>query len=248
MGFLIHTEEAPEYQVHFSMWEWGRVLDLILWSNDIIDLDELKDRLTASQLKESNAKAEQVGVNPAEFDLAEWQEKVKIEQKKTKKEKEIIVVHSAPDETGRNIFDAISQTVSKEPTKEEMEKMVRTGAISLSVFQDLEDKMFDNKDKLGHLYGIQGNEFDFSRKACWEVYSSFTCIMTGDECFITELMDAGVVKLKHQRAVKKKKSKQEDFLLEIVEEYLGLGTLAKMTRLTGILVNSIILDHKAIVR
>ena len=58
MGFLIHTKENPEYDVHFSMWEWGRFLDLIIWSNDIITLDELKAKLNASNIKESNAKAD----------------------------------------------------------------------------------------------------------------------------------------------------------------------------------------------
>ena len=244
--------EAPEYQVHFSMWEWGRFLDLILWSNNIIDLDELKDSLTASQLKESNAKAEQLGINPIEFDLAEWQDKVKVQQDVAKEketgEKNTINVHASPDKTGRNIYHGISLMVSEEPSEKDMEKLVRTGAMSLSVFQDLEDKMFYNKNKLGHLYGIQGNDFDLSKKACWELYSAMTCFMTGDNCFLEDMSTHGIIKLGHKRMVKKKKSMMDEFLKDVAEEYLGVEFVAKMARLTGIIINSIVNDEQAIVR
>tara|TARA_Y100001938_G_C8088164_1_gene433364 strand:- start:1552 stop:2307 length:756 start_codon:yes stop_codon:yes gene_type:complete len=251
MGFLIHTKEHPEYQIHFSMWEWGRFLDLILWSNDIITLDELKESLTKSNLKESNAKAEQLGIKPTDFDLDEWTEKVRVE-KGNSKNKSIINVHSTPDATGRNIFEGVSQTLPLDIEIEEkdIEKMVQTAAISLSVFQELEDKMFYNKDKLGHLYGIQGNDFDFTREGCWEIYNTITSLITGDIDFLDIMEESGMPSLT-DRPKKRRKSKADVFLKaddSIAGEYIPIEMLGKMARLNGIVINGICADQQVIVR
>ena len=252
MGFLIHTKEHPEYQIHFSMWEWGRFLDLILWSNDLITLDELKESLTKSNLKESNSKAEQLGIKPTDFDLDEWAEKVRVEKGDTKQKKSIINVHSTPDATGRNIFEGVSQTLPLdiEIQEKDIEKMVQTAAISLSVFQELEDKMFYNKDKLGHLYGIQGNDFDFTRKGCWEIYNTITSLITGDIDFLDIMEESGMPPLT-DRPKKRRKSKAEEFLKaddSIAGEYIPIEMLGKMARLNGIVINGIVDEQQVIVR
>lgn len=253
MGFLIHTKEHPDYDVHFSMWEWGRFLDLILWSNDLITLDELKESLTKSNLKESNAKAGQLGIKPIDFDLDEWAKKVKVERGDTKQQhKSIINVHATPDATGRNIYEGVSQTIPSDVVlgKEAMNKMVQTAAISLSVFQELEDKMFYNKDKLGHLYGIQGNEFDFTREGCWEIYNTITSLITGDIDFLDIMEESGMPPLT-DRHKKRRKSKDKLFLKDddsIVGEYIPKEMLGKIARLNGIIINGIVVKEQVIVR
>ena len=252
MGFLIHTKEHPDYQIHFSMWEWGRFLDLILWSNDLITLDELKESLTKSNLRESNSKAQQLGIKPTDFDLDEWTEKVRVEKGDSKQHKSIINVHATPDATGRNIYEGVSQTIPSNVDfgKEAIDAMVRTAAISLSVFQELEDKMFYNKDKLGHLYGIQGNDFDFTRKGCWEIYNTITSLITGDLDFLDIMEESGMPPLT-DRPKKRRKSKTEEFLKaddSIAGEYIPMEMLGKMARLNGIVINGITGGQQVIVR
>ena len=236
MGFNIYVESDPNYSIHFSMWEWDRLLDILLWSKKIYTLPELQDRLTASNMNETHAKAKGAGQELVDFDMKEWEKKVKVKLA----DRSIMHVGGSRDKSGRYIFNNMSleldMPLDEKELKEVKDKLVRQAAASLSLFQSLEDKMFYNKSKLPGLYGIHTNEFDLSYDGCWQLYDFLLSLILPDDAPDIGRMLLGIGK----KAVgKRHPSLSESFMDSICGELIDSDMLGKITRLLGILVNGI---------
>ena len=103
---------------------------------------------------------------------------------------------------------------------------------------------------MGHLYGIQGNDFDFTRKGCWEIYNTITSLITGDLDFFGHNGRVGYAP-SYGQTQEAKKIKAEEFLKaddSIAGEYIPIEMLGKMARLNGIVINGIVGEQQVIVR
>ena len=239
MGFDIYVESDPEYSVHFSMWEWDRVLDILLWSKKIYTLPELQSRLTASNMKETSSKAEGAGKDIVDFDMKEWEKKVRLEKSNDDAENATMHVGGYREKSGRFIFNSITCALKTELDRKSVKTLTRQAAVSLSHFQGLEDKMFDNREKAKGFYGMHTNEFDISYETCWELYDILLSLFDGipDLC----RMHPGTPIIIGKRLP----SVGRTFLDELAEEYVGAETMVKFARLVGILINGIMSPGKS---
>jgi hypothetical protein len=239
MGFDIYIESDPEYSVHFSMWEWDRILDIFLWSKKIYTLPELQSRLTASNMKETSSKAEGAGQDMTDFDLKEWEKRVRLESKSDDSERATMHVGGYREKSGRFIFNSMTCSLGTELDKKSVKTLTRQAAVSLSHFQGLEDKMFDNKETAEGFYGMHTNEFDISYETCWELYDILLSLFNEMPDICRSLGEAPIIIGDRLPSVGR------TFFDEIAEEYLGVETMVKFARLMGILINGIMSPDKS---
>ena len=91
MGFEIHPAEKPYYQATFTVWEWSRFLDLLLYSAGAINMEQMLNNIIHVSMMEAKAlnhgKSED---DIANFDVTEYKKNVEVVKKADRSKMEII--------------------------------------------------------------------------------------------------------------------------------------------------------------
>jgi len=232
MGFDLYPKQQPEYTTKVDIWEWARFVVLQLWAEGKNSLEETKRLLMHISMIHNKSLAIQHDTPEEEFDLQEWEDKVKTKKVKlTRKKPNVIEIISSPDENGKEIYEGFFLPILGEYKEEsEIEKHVKTIACCVAIFQFMEDKLWEVRNDTV-LYGLFCNGREHDVEKVERILSNMSLWLMPEDIIegLSEMMNLSLMG---------RKSLHKVFMEELMEEYISDSFMQYMPRVFGILIDA----------
>jgi hypothetical protein len=232
MGFDLYPKQQPEYTINVDIWEWARFVILQLWAEGKNGLEETKRLLMHISMIHNKSLAIQHDTPEEEFDLQEWEDKVKTKKVKlTRKKNNVVKIISNPDENGKEIYEGFFLPILDEYKEEsEIERHVKAIACCVAIFQFMEDKLWEVRHATV-LYGLFCNGTAFDVEKAERILSNMGLWIMSEDIIesMSEMMNLSLMD---------RKSLHEVFMEELAGEYIPDSFMQYMPRVFGILIDA----------
>tara|TARA_B100002019_G_scaffold220046_1_gene192719 strand:+ start:300 stop:1028 length:729 start_codon:yes stop_codon:yes gene_type:complete len=229
MGFEIHPAEKPYYQATFTVWEWSRFLDLLLYSAGAINMEQMLNNIIHVSMME--AKALNHGNSEEEianFDVTEYKKNVEVVKKADRSKMEIID-EDMPD--GSKKFVGATVMMKEGTPDEAVESMVEMVAVSIAVFQHMEDKLFAAREKVPCFRAFGRNGQEVKGDDIWAIYDCMMNFFGGD---VPDMLRMTSFPNK-KRVIPKFSNKDSKAFHEFIKENVQPHDIGNWPRMMGVL-------------